>query len=221
MDIIRRDSGALPEDIVEVVEAHKYKRNFIQLIRKHFGSYADRELIYAAYDYHAGLFSGVNRKSGGSYMNSHLVPVAIIMITIIGSRDPNDVVASIGHDSIEDKKYVTYELFSKMFTPQSAYLVRGATKPPLNGRDKRSLEYCEDVIASVVSHGPECVVLKNDADRLHNIVTLWGTTEQKKYKIWETERFFLPAGSELGIESPELRRAIRHQRTVLHIDDSL
>ena len=123
MDSKRRDSGAMPQDVLDVVDAYKYKRNFIKLIRATFGSYADRQLIYSAYDYQSGLFSGINRESGGSYMNSHLVPVAIIMMKILGSRDPEVVVSALGHDSIEDKKYVTKELFSKMFTPRSANIV--------------------------------------------------------------------------------------------------
>ncbi len=220
MDIVRRDTGAQPGDILEIIEAYRNKRKFIKLIRQTFGSYADRQLIYSAYDYHSGLFSGINRKSGGSYMNSHLIPVAVIMIKIIGSNDPDDVVASIGHDSIEDIKYVTPELFSKMFTADSAYMVQGVTKPELGERNKKSVEYSEETVRVIRSHGAKCVVLKNDADRLHNMLTLWGTQQEKKHKIWETERFYLPLGNEFGLKSFELRRAIKYQRNLLPINDS-
>jgi (p)ppGpp synthase/HD superfamily hydrolase len=221
MDILRKDSGALPEDIIEMLEAHRSKRQFIQLIRQEFGSYADRQLIYSAYDYHSGLFSGINRKTGGSYMNSHLVPVAVIMIKIVGSHDAEDVVGAIGHDSIEDIKYVDFELFSKMFTYRSAYKVQGVTKPELNGINKKSIEYSEKTIQVIRQHGLECVILKNDADRTHNMLTLGGTSDEKRHKIWETERFYLPLGSEFGLECAELRRAIKFQREILHIEGDL
>jgi (p)ppGpp synthase/HD superfamily hydrolase len=105
-----------------------------------------------------------------------------------------------------------------MFTPGAAFIVQGVTKPEENGLDKRSREYSVKVVEKVKQFGQDCVELKCDADRLHNMITLWGSIEKKKYKIWETEQYFLPMAKEFGFESAELRRAIKYQRNLLQID---
>jgi|AntRauTorcE11897_2_1112592.scaffolds.fasta_scaffold31544_2 (p)ppGpp synthase/HD superfamily hydrolase len=219
MSILPKDSGAEPEDMIELIDRFKYKREFTNLIRDRFaGSYVDRQFIYSAYDYQSGLFSGRNRESGGSYMNNHLVPTAILVTEILEIKDAEIVVAALGHDSIEDIKYVTFELFSKMFSPRSGYIVNGMTKTEASGRAKRSIEYSKEVVEKASSHGIDCMNLKCNADRLHNMLTLWGSLDKRKYKIWETEQYFLPEAKKFGLECPELRRAIRYQRKILQLE---
>ena len=52
-----------------------------------------------------------------------------------------------------------------------------------------------------------------------NMLTLFGTPEKKRWKIWETEQFYIPLLRKYNLPDGELRLAVKQQRERLHIND--
>jgi (p)ppGpp synthase/HD superfamily hydrolase len=158
--------------------------------------------------------------AGGSFMNQHLVPVAILGMEYHEIEDPHQIVAYLSHDAIEDfRKYIFRYTVAATFGEKAARLVWGATKPRRTILAKRSVEYLKSVVAQVETGGEECVFMKCNADRLHNMITLWGTPAKKSWKIWETEQLYVPLARKYGFPVGELQLAIKEQRQLLHIKD--
>jgi (p)ppGpp synthase/HD superfamily hydrolase len=184
-------------------------------------SAADRKLITKSYHWNADLFADKRRLSGDSFMDGHLVPVAILMLEYWLVHDAEILAAALSHDSLEDfPEDVTRIMIADMQSPGAGRLVFGMTKPPLKGRAKNSVAYSHAVISRVEAHGPTCVFLKCNADRLHNMLTLWGTPAKKRWKIWETEQYLVPLARRFQIPTDELELAIAEQKRRLHIDDT-
>jgi GTP pyrophosphokinase len=213
---------ATPGELRALIKKFDSRDCFLKQVGFHFkDSAADRKLIVSSYDWNAELFATKRRLSGGSYMDGHLLPVALLMLEYWQVLDAEILAAALSHDSLEDfPDIATRKLIANRQTPEVARLVFGVTKPPLKGRAKNSVEYSHAVISRVVAHGMQCVFLKCEADRLHNMLTLWGTPKKKRWKIWETEQYFIPLARRFALPTDELALAIADQRRRLHIDDT-
>jgi (p)ppGpp synthase/HD superfamily hydrolase len=153
-------------------------------------------------------------------MNGHLVPVAVLLLEYWTWLDAEMIAAALSHDSLEDfPEKVTRKLVTKNQSKEVARLVHGMTKPPQKGKIKTAAD-SHAVISRVEAHGFNCVFLKCNADRLHNMLTLWGTPTKKRWKIRETRRYFLPLARRFQIPTDELELAIAEQERRLHIDDT-
>lgn len=219
--IMQPHPPAEPEDLLHLVTFFQSKKRFLNQVNHRFQSSAvDREFIARGYDYFESLFANVPpRRNGDSYMNGHLVPVATILLEYWEYNDPEIIVAALGHDSLEDIPWVNKEVLRKEFTRRVAHIICGVSKPPRKGRRKNSVAFCKATVRKISSYGFDCVFLKCNADRAHNMLTLWGTPEQKRWKIWETEQYFLPLATKFNLDTLELRKLIAYQRRRLHIDD--
>jgi (p)ppGpp synthase/HD superfamily hydrolase len=212
---------AEPQDLLQLTQDLCAEKEFLSLVSSRFrGSPADAKLIKDAYEYFSELFHGQVRDRGGTVMDGHLTPVAVIMMEYWQLLDPTIIVAALGHDSLEDFKTLQKSELEHQFGFETTDLIEGLTKPPLRGRSKRSLSFCEETVQKIVDHGTLCFHLKMNGDRLQNILTLHGSRKKKKWKIWETERFYLPQAARLKLPTQELRKAIAYQRKCLHIDDA-
>jgi (p)ppGpp synthase/HD superfamily hydrolase len=213
---------ATPEELRALIGKFSQKDQFLKQVRNRFkSSPADKKLIRNAFIFTAELFAGERRRSGGPYMEGHLVPVAVLVMEYWLWLDAELVAAALSHDSLEDfPRIVNRSFIAQHQTPEVSRLVFGVSKPPLKGRSKNSVAYSHAVISRVEAYGFECVFLKCDADRLHNMLTLWGTPAKKRWKIWETEQYFLPLAKRLNLPTGELELAIAEQRRRLHIDDT-
>jgi (p)ppGpp synthase/HD superfamily hydrolase len=213
---------ATPEELRLLIKKVSHKDQFLNLVKVRFrSSAADRKLITNAYHWNAELFANITRLSGGSYMDGHLVPVAVLLLEYWLVLDAEMIAAALSHDSLEDfPGVVSRQLITKQQTPEVSRLVFGVTKPPLKGRSKNSVAYSHAIISRVEAYGRDCVFLKCDADRLHNMLTLWGAPVKKRWKLWETEQYFLPLAKRFNLPTAELSMAIAEQRNRLHIDDT-
>jgi len=209
-----------PEELRALIKKFCRKDRFLNQVRFRFRSNADRKLIVDAFHWNAKIFANERRLSGGSYMNGHLVPVAILMLEYWMVQDAEILAAALSHDSLEDfPQEVTRTLIARKQSKEVARLVYGMTKPPQKGEVKTAAD-SHAVISRVEAHGYNCVFLKCNADRLHNMLTLWGTPTKKRWKIRETERYILPLARRFQIPTDELELAIADQRQRLHIDDT-
>ena len=213
---------ARPEELREYIAAHCYKRDFFQLVARSFpGDELAYRRIETAYTYFAERFRGQLRDSGGSYMNGHLVPVAVLQLGYWQIRNVEMVIAALGHDAIEDIRGETKVTLIQRFGSEVAHLVDGSTKPPLKGRAKHSPMYARATFRKVQLYGQRVVILKCLGDRLHNMLTLWGSPEKKQRKIVETRRHVLRILRRRYLPTTELESAMKEQWARSHINDRL
>lgn len=219
--VIRPSPPSSPEELRELINKYRSKQTFLTRVKFHNPNDAEGvRLVVKAYEYNSELFRGKRRKSGGSYMNGHLVPTAILAMEYWGITNPVYLAALLSHDSIEDFKHITRKILSIILHPQVGYIACGLTKPPLNGLDPNSHEFAVAVFSKVEHYGIVCLVLKILCDRLHNMLTLWGTPKKKLAKIRETKNYVLPLARKYGLPTDELEDAIREQCIRLHLDDT-
>jgi (p)ppGpp synthase/HD superfamily hydrolase len=168
-------------------------------------------------------FKGVRRHTGEKY-EAHPRAVAIIDMLYCGERDHRIICADLLHDTPEDVPNVTFKDIRCQYGKKTAHLVEGVTKPTLpeqGGMDKHNYdEVCGNIIfGHVLKFGSESIRLKC-RDRLHNMLTLWGTSEKKLSKIRETSRLLLPHSIQEDYLWQELTLATAEQVARLHVDDT-
>ncbi|HMO78237.1 MAG TPA: HD domain-containing protein [Candidatus Paceibacterota bacterium] len=184
---------------------------FIALVIYHVPKITDQELglINKACAVTGHVFRDDIRHSTKEAYITHLLAVAVIIVSYLGMRDVNLIIAAILHDLIEDKPYWTYESLVQEFNVNVADLVYSVTKldrQPGESEHNYQLRY----FAQVWAGGIRSVILKL-ADRLHNMLTLWGPPEKKRAKTLETLQYVLPLAVQYQILWPELTLACAEQ----------
>lgn len=178
------------ERVKKVISENRHRRNFFRLVARSFKEDSDEfKLIVKAYFVARDEFFNVKRHDGTRYFY-HKVAVAVIILAYLGIRDANLIAAALLHDLIEDKKGWTKRRIERMFNADVATLVDAVTKPnrKLYGSDHK---FESATFSKVRAGGFRAVILKL-ADRLHNMITLWGTLEKKLAKTEETIDHVLP-----------------------------
>jgi len=118
---------------------------------------------------------GVSRKNDSDvpYAN-HVFGVALIVATSGGSRD--DIIAALGHDSIEDTS-VTYEDLKSEFGVKVADTILALTKGP-EFKKMRLEEQAQAIIAKLQAAGPSALRGKG-ADLLYNMSEIVWDCEER------------------------------------------
>lgn len=164
----------------------------------------DQKLIMDAYSMAEAVHREKTRDSGESYFE-HLRGVALILIDECQIKNPNLIIASLLHDSIEESKLfgdsslaypkwreVSEYRLSNYFNSEVAEMVIALTRPGIDGgiihSDKESHElYFKNLEAS----SSKTILIKM-CDRLHNLRTLAETTPEKRHrKLLETKEVYL------------------------------
>ncbi|MFZ3044189.1 MAG: hypothetical protein WA058_03760 [Minisyncoccia bacterium] len=125
------------------------------------------------------------RDNGGRYFD-HPKAAAWIYISELGGRDPRVIIDALLHDISEDTYLLSPYRISLNFGEDTALDVRALTKLPLGK------ETVEQYLGRIITRGPWAILVKL-CDRLHNIRTLHGRTEEKRIQqIGETQQYHLP-----------------------------
>lgn len=171
--------------------------NLLQNVSNYITEPKELERIEIAYQYAAEKHFGVKRLTGEDYIE-HPLQVANILTGI--NADYETICAALLHDILEDCDTPKSELEEK-FGLTIANLVDGVTK--IN-----KLNFDSTNKATIANHRKILVGLCEDvrviiiklADRLHNLRTLWGHTEEKqKEKAKETLEILTPIAGRLGM----------------------
>ena len=158
---------------------------------------ADTSLILRAYEYSVKAHEGQMRQTGEPYVQH---PLAVAGILTFLKLDVPAIAAGLLHDTLEDT-IATQEELEKEFGADVAQLVEGVTKIgqiPFKSYEEKQAENFRKMVLSMADDIR--VVFIKLADRLHNMQTLEGLSDEKRKKIsQETMEIYAPLASRLGI----------------------
>jgi (p)ppGpp synthase/HD superfamily hydrolase len=182
------------------------KRTFFKIIASLYPTLDWRyKLIEKAYKDAKDAFRQEKREDGQRYFE-HLRAVALIVILYLRSHDYRLIVAALLHDIVEDIPSWPIARVKLEYGEEIALLVEWMTKPKEDFPEK---EECHSVYHGRFIHAPRDFFLLKMADRLHNLLTMWVCTPEKRArKIEETRRFYLPFAAQHFILIHELEAAI-------------
>jgi (p)ppGpp synthase/HD superfamily hydrolase len=163
------------------------------------------KMIERAYNAGKDAFRGDVRASGERYFE-HLRAVALIEMLYLMVDDPREIAGSLLHDNVEDKPEWTVDRVAEEFDDEVALIVETVSIPYDLFPDE---EECLEVFHRRLENSSRRPIRIKLSDRLHNTLTLWACTEEKKRrKLAETKRFHLPLAKKHGILYHELLAAI-------------
>lgn len=158
---------------------------------------ADTSLIRRAYEYSVKAHEGQMRQTGEPYVQH---PLAVAGILTFLKLDVPAIAAGLLHDTLEDT-VATQEELEKEFGVDVARLVEGVTKIgqiPFKSYEEKQAENFRKMVLSMADDIR--VVFIKLADRLHNMQTLEGLSDEKRKKIsQETMEIYAPLASRLGM----------------------
>lgn len=162
--------------------------------------------IEKAYDYAKDAFRDIERKDGDRYFE-HLRAVAIILIDYLRIRDHDAIIAALLHDIVEDISSWTIERVRAEFGDRVALLVDYASKPSV--KEYPSKKERVKVYRNRFENAPREFFFIKLSDRLHNLLTMWSlSSEKRNSKIEETRRYYLPYAEKHCILIHEIEAAI-------------
>ncbi|MEK7642602.1 MAG: HD domain-containing protein [Patescibacteria group bacterium] len=193
---------------MDFLKAAENRGTFFKRISCFFPTLDPRyKLIEKAYQIAKDAFRGIYRDDKETRYFEHIRAVTLILIDYLRVKDYEIIVAALLHDIVEDIESWTIERVRIEFGDKVALLVEYMTKPPeedYGSKTERDILY-----HSRFRFAPREFFLIKLADRLHNTLTLWSCTEEKRRrKIEETVKYYLPYAEEHFILYHELVEAI-------------
>lgn len=205
-------------DPPHTMDEGQIKRWFFYRVERKYSRYDPRyKLIEQAYSDAERAFIGKTRETGERYFN-HLVSVAIIALDYLRVANHEVIIAALLHDIVEDTDWTLDEI-ARRYGERVAVLVDYLTKPPKSdfggNKEARDRVYYERY-----RYAPRDFFLIKLPDRLHNLLTLWDSSDEKKIRIIDhTELYFLHYAEEqciliheLEAALSELKNSLRRQR---------
>ncbi len=196
------------QKIVALLKSGQSKKAFFRHVTKiHPTTTTQYALIEEAYKDVEEAFKGDFRDSGEPYFE-HPRGVALIVIIWLKVKDHNLIIAALLHDICEDHPELwTVDRVRKKYGKYVASLVKWLSEPPI--------ETCGSKIeVERIYHGrsncaPRGFFILKLPDRLYNLITLWGCTEEKRLKkIIETRLHYLPWAKKYKILHREMEEAL-------------
>lgn len=185
------------------------RASFFQVVDQFFprGS-VEYQLIERAYSTAKDAFRPMQREGSGERYFEHLRAVALILMVHMRVRDANIIAAALLHDVIEDIDGWNQDRVAVEFNRSVAQLVWWVTKPGLElflgDKEARNRAYHQNL-----NRAPRPALTIKLADRLHNLITLWGVdAEKQRRKVRETQDFYLSLAEKEVILIHEIEQAI-------------
>ncbi len=197
------------ERIGKLFTENKNREAFFKIVGRHWpmGS-AEYRLIEKAYDAAKNAFRHTNREGGERYFE-HLRGVALIILEHLRCRDHEVIIASLLHDIVEDRPEWTHERVSFEFSQSISELVWWVTKPPVSDYDDDK-EARNRAYHNNLGRAPRKALIVKLADRLHNLMTLWDCTPEKRLrKVLETQDYYLHLAEKEMLLIHEIEDALR------------
>ena len=198
------------ERVHVVIQSHPDREAFFRLVGRHFPRRSIEFLqIEKAYNTAKDAFRGEVREGGERYFE-HLRAVTLVVMEILRVRRSDVIIAALLHDIIEDVVDWSQDRVALEFGHEVSQLVWWVTKPCVseydNDKEARNRAYHQQL-----GSAPREAALIKLADRLHNVTTLWSTSEDKqRRKVRETQDFYLPLAEKHIILIHELEDAVEN-----------
>ena len=195
------------EKIKALLKGAKNRETFFRRIASFFAPMDPKyKAIENAYDYAKDAFRDVERENGDRYFE-HLRAVTIILIDYLRVRDHEVIISALLHDIVEDIPSWTLERVRAEFGDRVALLVDYLSKPSV--RDYPSKKERVKVYRNRFENAPREFFFIKLSDRLHNLLTMWSFSPEKRAaKIEETTRYYLSYAEKHIILIHELEEAI-------------
>lgn len=192
-----------------MVESEKYKdlrgdelvkKSFIELFQlcPRCNIPKNRRLLISAFNFAFDAHSNMKRKTGEPYI-IHPIEVGKIVVKEIG-LGVTSVICALLHDVVEDNEDISLEVINNKFGEKVASIVDGLTKIPTVSSNKLN-EQAATFRKMLMSIPQDLrVILIKLADRLHNMRTLEGMSENRQMvKAGETLYVYAPLARRLGL----------------------
>jgi len=168
--------------------------------------------ILKAYNDAKDAFRKKYRDDGITRYFEHLRAVSLILIDYLRVRDYKIIIAALLHDIVEDCPEWTLKRVEEEYGQEVALLLAFLTKPP--EANFATKEQRDDMYHMRFRQAPRNFFLIKLSDRLHNLLTLYSCSNQKRLrKIEETRLHYLPYAEEHLILLHELEEAIEQLTT--------
>lgn len=191
-----------------LLEREHSRESFAKLIGRYYPTTDARyKDIMRAYHVAKEAFHDKYRAGGDLYFE-HLRAVALIMIEHLRVFDHDLIITCLLHDIVEDVDGWTYDRIGKEFNDTVSGYVWWISKPDeaeFGSKTDRDRHYHHQLLF----RAPRKVMLVKLPDRLHNLLTMWDVSEDKRLrKITETEDFYLPIAVRENILIHEIEAAL-------------
>ncbi len=199
---------------MEFLTAAENRESFFKRISYFFPALDPRyKEIERAYNTVKDAFRGKYRDDGKTRYFEHIRAVVLILIDYLRVKNHHVIIAGLLHDIVEDTPSWTIDRVRLEFGEEVALLVEYMTKPEKTTASKKE----RDAIYHFrFRSAPREFFLIKLADRLHNVLTLWNCTlEKRRRKIEETRMHYLPYAEEHMILYHELEQAL----SLLEVED--
>jgi GTP pyrophosphokinase len=172
------------EEFLNVLKKDNYGEEYLGLIKK-------------AYEYSKKAHGLQKRKSGEPYL---IHPVEVAKLTYKNNLGTHSIIAALLHDTVEDTE-ITLEDITKEFGEEISKLVDGLTK--INTYKKSNVKnFCENTLKKIlmITIKDVRVLIIKLCDRLHNIQTIKGLTEERRIEYSnETMEIYVPIAQKVGL----------------------
>jgi GTP pyrophosphokinase len=158
----------------------------------------NRKLLISAFNFAFEAHATMHRKTGEPYI-LHPIEVSKIVVKEIG-LGVTSVICALLHDVVEDNEDITIEIIENKFGEKVAKIVDGLTKIPTvssNNINQQAATFRKMLMS--IPQDLRVILIKL-ADRLHNMRTLDGMSENRQMvKAGETLYVYAPLARRLGL----------------------
>lgn len=204
-------------DLRLVINKHRYRHQLERRVSRIFGEGSDKyRVIMLTIDLVAETHNN-GLRNNGDLLKSHEFAMFTIALVYCGIRDLSILLAILLHDMIEDYPEIWSPwLIAERFGQEVLRIDLAVTKPDKSIFTTET-EYEEVIFENVLSGGRKAIVVKC-IDRLHNMLTLYGSKDKMVNKVLQTIKFVLPMSASIQFLTFELMSSTTEQMSRLEME---
>jgi len=201
-------------ELRRVINKHRYRHQLEQRFSRIFVKGVEKSRAIMGFIDLVSDKCDNGHRDNGDLLKSHEFAMFTIALVYCGIRDLSILLAILLHDMIEDYPEIWLPwLIGERFGQEVLRIDLAVTKPDKSNFTTEA-EYEEVTFEKVHSAGGKAIVVKC-IDRLHNMLTLYGSKEKMVNKVLQTIKFVLPMSASNQFLTFELMAATTEQMSKL------